>query len=169
MKYKAVINQEISHEIELADASTQDVALKIDGEEKSVRMIHLGGDLHKLIYENEIFVVRLLQADGSFTVKFEGHEAEVQLVDEQQLLIERLGIKIDEKKTSGDLKSPMPGLVVKLNVAVGDTVTKGQGLLVLEAMKMQNEIKSAVAGTVTEIQVSEQQPVEKNQLLLKIV
>ncbi|ACF12529.1 biotin/lipoyl attachment domain-containing protein [Chloroherpeton thalassium ATCC 35110] len=168
MKYKAMVGQAAKYDIELENAAQEEVSLKIDGEEKTVRMMPLGGDLHKVVYENQVFTIRLLQSEGTFTVKFEGNETEVTLVDETQLLIERLGIKIENKKASGDLKSPMPGLVVKLHVSVGDPVEKGQGLLVLEAMKMQNEIKSAVSGTVTEILVSERQPVEKNQLLLKI-
>jgi biotin carboxyl carrier protein len=55
----------------------------------------------------------------------------------------------------------MPGLVVKLSVSVGESVKKGQGLLILEAMKMQNEIKSPMDGVVKEIKVSEKQAVEK--------
>lgn len=59
------------------------------------------------------------------------------------------------------IKSPMPGLVLKILKSVGDNVTKGDTVMILEAMKMENEIKSTYDGTITEILVSEGKPVEK--------
>jgi biotin carboxyl carrier protein len=60
----------------------------------------------------------------------------------------------------------MPGLIVKLLVAVGDTVKQGEPLLILEAMKMENVFKAAADVTIKEIKVSEKQSVEKGQLLM---
>ena len=57
-------------------------------------------------------------------------------------------------KTEGTITPPMPGKIVSINVNIGDTVTKGTVLLILEAMKMQNEIKAPRAGTVTAIHVN---------------
>ena len=67
-----------------------------------------------------------------------------------------------------DLKAPMPGIVVRPLVALGDSVKRGQGLLILEAMKMQNELASDADGVVTEILVSEGQMVEAGALLLRV-
>ena len=65
-----------------------------------------------------------------------------------------------------ELKSPMPGLVIKLDVKVGDTIAKGDPIMILEAMKMENVIKSRGEGKIASITVKEGQAVEKNELLV---
>jgi len=59
------------------------------------------------------------------------------------------------------IKSPMPGLVLKILKNVGDSIVKGETVMILEAMKMENEIKSNIDGTINEIYASEGKPVEK--------
>ena len=66
------------------------------------------------------------------------------------------------------VKSPMPGLVTTIEVKVGDQVEPGTGLLVLEAMKMENEIKSSVRGKIKSIEIKEKMVIEKNQVLISI-
>ncbi len=68
----------------------------------------------------------------------------------------------------GRIKPPMPGKVVEVHVAEGDEVTEGQPLLVLEAMKMQNDIKSPFAGTVEKIHVKDGQNVEATTILVEL-
>ena len=74
------------------------------------------------------------------------------------------------KVTHGPLKltAPMPGKIVKVLVAMGEAVEAGRGVLVMEAMKMENELKAARAGTVQEIKVQEGQAVETGALLMVI-
>lgn len=67
-----------------------------------------------------------------------------------------------------EITSPMPGKVVKLLAGTGDDVTKGQGIVVVEAMKMENELKSPKDGTITEILVEEGQAVDANALLMVV-
>jgi biotin carboxyl carrier protein len=64
--------------------------------------------------------------------------------------------------------APMPGLVVRVSVAVGDTVAVGQGLVVVEAMKMENELRASVAGVVLSVRATPGQPVEKGALLVEL-
>ncbi|HTX20068.1 MAG TPA: biotin/lipoyl-containing protein [Bacteroidota bacterium] len=71
-------------------------------------------------------------------------------------------------RVGAEVKAPMPGLVVRLEVSEGETVNAGDGLLILEAMKMENEIRSRVQGTVARILIKEKQTVDKGQLLLVI-
>jgi len=72
------------------------------------------------------------------------------------------------RRADGKIKPPMPGKVVELKVKEGDSVTEGQVVLVLEAMKMQNDIKSPVAGTVTRINAGAGQNVEQSTVMLEI-
>ena len=66
------------------------------------------------------------------------------------------------------IRAPMPGLVKKIEVAVGDPIKPGSGLLILEAMKMENEIKSPLHGVVREVIVSQDATVEKDEPLILI-
>ena len=67
-----------------------------------------------------------------------------------------------------DIKAPMPGLVLQISVGPGDTVEKGDPLLILEAMKMENVLKAPGSGTVKKVSVNQGQAVEKNQLLIEM-
>ncbi len=66
------------------------------------------------------------------------------------------------------IKSPMPGMILKVKKKSGDEVKKGDSLLILEAMKMENDIRSHVSGTIKEVKVKENEPVEKGAVLLII-
>ncbi len=72
------------------------------------------------------------------------------------------------RRADGKIKPPMPGKVVEVNVREGDAVTEGQVLLVLEAMKMQNDLKSPVAGTVAKVHVVNGANVEQTTVLLEV-
>ena len=68
----------------------------------------------------------------------------------------------------GDVRSPMPGIIVNVLVKVGDTVTAGQTVVVMEAMKMENNIPSVTAGVVSAVHVQKGQEIENNGLLISI-
>jgi biotin carboxyl carrier protein len=75
------------------------------------------------------------------------------------------GLKVADKRIA-DLKAPMPGLITRILVAPGDEVHAGEALLVMEAMKMENELRSVGQGRVREIKVAPKQPVEQGQVLI---
>src|SRR5690606_8616883 len=82
-------------------------------------------------------------------------------------LLKDLGIETTGNADAGMLKAPMPGLVLHLLVKPGDVLKKGDGFLVLEAMKMENLIKAQTDICITSVEVSEGDKVEKNQILLR--
>jgi biotin carboxyl carrier protein len=90
----------------------------------------------------------------------------VQLKDRYDELLHELGMDKVSSKKFNDLKSPMPGMVMKLEVQVGDEVKKGDALLVLEAMKMENLLKAQGSGKVKLIKVKAGDKVEKNERLI---
>jgi pyruvate carboxylase subunit B len=69
---------------------------------------------------------------------------------------------------TAEIKAPMPGMVVRLPAQKGDAVKKGQSLVVIEAMKMENDLKSPADGIVTAIHVAERTAVEKNARLITL-
>ncbi len=102
----------------------------------------------------------------SFSMNGNWYSADVK--DEQDLLLDRLGFKMNNTAAEGLLKAPMPGKILDIMVQQGDTVEKDQPLVILEAMKMENELKAPVSGTIAFIQAQAGQSLEKNALILEI-
>lgn len=107
-------------------------------------------------------------ADASWRVVDRGAVRDVGIEDERARHIRSLVGSNGAAATGGVLKAPMPGLVVRIDVAVGDTVAVGNALVVLEAMKMENELKATIAGVVAAIRVAVGAAVEKGAPLLEI-
>ena len=97
-----------------------------------------------------------------------GHKTTtLQLKDRFDLLLEKMGMNSSVSGILKEIKAPMPGLILDLKVAPGDLVKKGDVVLILEAMKMENSIKSPGDGVVKAVNVSLKQSVEKNQVLIQ--
>lgn len=114
--------------------------------------------------------VELLNVDPErklLTIKLNNKISEIVIKDRFDLLLEKLGMNITVETQIRDIKAPMPGLILDIKVKVGDSIKKGDPLLVLEAMKMENIIKSASDGEVKSISVNKGESVEKNQVLIQ--
>jgi len=107
-----------------------------------------------------------LDADGRSIVWIDGRSIAVELIDQKKL--RSTGASGAETAGVADIKTAMPGKVVRLIASVGDSVEKGDGVIVVEAMKMQNEIKAPKNGVVTSIRVAEGDTVDPGQVLLSI-
>ena len=143
--------------------------LFVDGVKKDVKFTFSGkGSLQVVVngQSHEADLVSLDKEARKVTLRIEGKKLTAQIKEPVDLLFEQLGMKQTLVKKVNALKAPMPGLIVKLLVAVGDTVKQGEPLLILEAMKMENVFKAAADVTIKEIKVSEKQSVEKGQLLM---
>lgn len=103
---------------------------------------------------------------GRWTIHSGGEAHHFEVLDERTAHIRSLVGAGVAAHGPAQVKAPMPGLVVRVLVRSGQSVTEGEGLLVLEAMKMENELKSAGPGTVDRILVSAGQAVEKGALLI---
>lgn len=104
----------------------------------------------------------------TFTFKINGNIHTAKIHDAYDRLIDQLGMKVGSTQKIGDVKAPMPGLVIEVDVVVGQTVAKGDKVLILEAMKMENIIKATGDGIVKAIHTTKGQPVEKGQLLVEM-
>ncbi|MFC3417043.1 acetyl-CoA carboxylase biotin carboxyl carrier protein subunit [Algoriphagus hitonicola] len=114
----------------------------------------------------EAELVSLNRVEKSLQIKLANKIVDVQLKDRFDLLLEELGMTDLNQSNIQDIKAPMPGLILDLKVAPGDEVKKGDVVLILEAMKMENIIKAPGDGVVKEVKVSLKQSVEKNQVMI---
>ena len=124
-----------------------------------------------LLHEGKNFAITLRDIDlaaKSVALTINGREHDLTLSDEVDLLVKKLGFSTAETTKSKDAIAPMPGLVLDVMVAEGDMVEAGTPLLILEAMKMENVLKSEGDGTIKSIKVSKGEAVEKRQLLIEI-
>jgi biotin carboxyl carrier protein len=107
-------------------------------------------------------------APPTFRVHLRGFDYDVGVEDERSRRLRQFTNSESGSQELGQLIAPMPGMVVKLLVEPGQMVKKGDGVLIVEAMKMENEIRCPVSGEVKEILVSARQAVEKGEILAVI-
>lgn len=117
------------------------------------------------------YKAELLSADYNakqIVLRVNGIQYSVKLEDQYDQLVNRLGLTISTTHKVKDIYAPMPGLVLDISVSVGQEVEEGSPLLILEAMKMENVIKSLGTGIVKSINVKQGEAVEKSQLLIEM-
>ena len=163
---------------------------KLQGQKEAVPVDveHLGGTQYRLTLEDKTYTVDALTLDHgavsllvngtSYPVEFEesgdevgvlvrGQVSRVDVADERRLRLRAgsAGFTAEGKQV---ISAPMPGKVVKVLVKLGDEVKEGQGLVVMEAMKMENELRAEIAGRVKAVHVQPGQAVEKDQVLIDL-
>jgi biotin carboxyl carrier protein len=125
-----------------------------------------GGGGWSLLLGRASTAADVTEQDGAFVVHVEGETYAIRVEEETRYIIRTRG---GAAAAGGQvLKAPMPGRVVLVEVAVGQSVKPGDGLVILEAMKMENEFKAGVTGTVTEIRVEAGQAVNPGDVLVVI-
>lgn len=105
---------------------------------------------------------------GSFELSIAGHRFTLEALDERTRVIRELSGGASKAKGPAHLFAPMPGLIVRIAVKEGDAVRAGQGLVVMEAMKMENELRATADGVVKRVVASPGSAVEKGALLLEL-
>lgn len=123
-----------------------------------------------VIYQNRSYnveVVTFNSLEKTAVIKVNGTSYTVQVEDQFDLLLKQLGMDATAGTKIREIKAPMPGLVLKIMVEEGAEVKKGDNLLVLEAMKMENILKSTTDGIVKKIHVAKGDKIEKNAVLLQ--
>ena len=167
MAYIATLDEK-THKIEVQELEEDHLyRIVIDDNEHIIDGRKLTGHIYSLIKDNRSFTVDVSAKDDQYTVACEGKSVQLRLLDERRA--SRPGEGSGSDRGGGkQVRSYMPGKVVDVLVKVGDEVTKDQGLIIIEAMKMENELRSTVAGKVKEIRVSAGQAVESGELLIEL-
>ena len=126
-----------------------------------------GVNTYTLIENNKVYTLELLDIDGkNVTISINGRKESYEIKDSLDLLVDQLGLAVTSNEKVDSVIAPMPGLVLKLMVNSGEEVEEGQPLLILEAMKMENVIKSPTAGIIKSIDVEVGAAVEKKKVLI---
>ncbi|OFX26167.1 MAG: acetyl-CoA carboxylase biotin carboxyl carrier protein subunit [Anaeromyxobacter sp. RBG_16_69_14] len=157
--------------VALLDGGKREETVKVTRHGTGHYQVEIGGRVHQVdAFRHDHGTVSLLVDAQSYSVQLDRRQAEVkvhvrgnqyplEILDERRLRMRRAAGKftLEGKQT---LTSPMPGKVVKVLARVGDAVKEGQGVVVIEAMKMENEMKSPKDGKVVELHVVEGQAVD---------
>lgn len=137
---------------------------------KNLDAVKIGQSKFHVLENNKPFTAEIISADfisKKYTVKVNNNIYEVVIDGALELLIKGLGIERGRTKVVNTIKAPMPGLILEINVEVGQTVKENDPLLILEAMKMENSFLSPREGVIKSIAVTKGMAVDKGQLLIE--
>lgn len=155
--FKISVNNQHSFDIQPDQAQALDLVRNADG---SFHLLHEGRSYHAELI-GEKFDTR------EFVFRINGEKFTVHIADLYDRLIQQLGLSVGASQKSNQVKAPMPGLVLSVSVEAGQQVAKGDPLLILEAMKMENVIKAAGDGAIKAVHVVQGAAVDKGQLLIE--
>lgn len=161
---KVLVNDSQSFEIE-----QEGDAIIINGVRLQPDLYTISANRYHLILDHngyQIEVIEKDEQDKSALIMVNGKAYRVDLKDEKDRLLETLGFEANVTSSIQELKAPMPGMVLDILVEAGQQIKKGEQLLVLEAMKMENLIKSPSDLVVKSIEVRKGDKIEKGQPLL---
>lgn len=144
--------------------------VSVNGQPLAWDLAVLGDGHYHVLYEGRSYKAELVEVDytaKTLVLKINGQRLELQAKDRFDLLLEKMGMSDAAAVKINELKAPMPGLIVDIRVQPGQTVQKGDPLLVLEAMKMENILKAPTDGRVGSIRVTLRDNVQKGQVLVQ--
>ncbi len=143
-----------------AEVEGKKVAYEILSKNKNQIIVKIDGRIYNAVYARK--------GNGKIQMLANGQNFDLEVLTDLQNRAKEY--QAEKRRNSGELQvvATMPGLVLKINVKEGDEVNEGDTLFVLEAMKMENEIKAESSGKIKEIKVAEGSSVEKGALILTI-
>jgi acetyl/propionyl-CoA carboxylase alpha subunit len=145
-----------------AKFADDDVVVRLEALEGTpVRLVTIGDRVHRI-------VERRREGRGSYTIWVDGFRFDVEALDERARAIRDITAATARRTGPAPIVAPMPGLIVKVNVVVGDVIEPGHGAIVMEAMKMENELRATAGGRVRAVNVEVGAPVEKGVVLVEL-
>jgi biotin carboxyl carrier protein len=161
-KYFAEI-EDLEYQIEIISENQ----VVINGEQYEIDFQSLRQDLsYSLLVSGNSFEINLYQDNEIWEVLLRGKQFSVKVEDERGRRLRMAADQVPAQKSLVTVLAPMPGLVIDIPVQEGDDVEEGDVLIILESMKMQNELTAPRAGNVSKIQTELHANVERKQTLL---
>jgi acetyl/propionyl-CoA carboxylase alpha subunit len=142
----------------------------IDGVEYQWDLLTLDDHSFHILRDNQSYratVINVNHEEKTMLIRVNGNEYEISIKDKYDLLLKQMGISSTAATQVNNFKAPMPGLIREIMVSAGAEVSKGDTLLILEAMKMENALKSPRAGKIKKINIATGNAVEKGQVMLE--
>ncbi len=165
MKYITTVGEQ-QYSIEIIDSNK----IIVNGKPITVDFESISGQpVYSLLVDGKSYEGYMYASDDEWEVLLQGRRYNVQVVDEREHRLQQTMGEGAVADNEFHLKAPMPGLVVDVPVEEGQEVAKGDVLVILESMKMQNELKSPRGGKVTRVRVKTGDNVERKQTLLSVV
>ncbi len=127
--------------------------------------------IYHILENNKAMVAEVIHNDfdsKSYTIRVNSNNYTVKIENQLDQLIKELGFSVGSSKKLNDIKAPMPGIIIGIEIKKGDQIKEGDTLLILEAMKMENAILCPKDATVKSILVKTGDTVEKNKLLIEL-
>ena len=143
-------------------------AITLDGGSVNADIRLIDGTSYSIVLHGRSYLFRLKRSVDRYDVVIDGMPVTVTVDNERTRLLRQYTTAAVQSSAATLVVAPMPALVVRVLTAAGDPVVQGQGLLVLEAMKMENEIKAPRAGVVRQIHVPAGKAVEKGENLVTL-
>ena len=141
--------------------------VEIDGTSSNFEAIKNTATSYKVLSKDSIYTIDVIKHEQKeLVLLINGAVVNVTISDHIDQILEKLGMDLVQANAVKEVKAPMPGSILDILVKEGDEVKENDQLLVLEAMKMENVIKSPGDGTVGKVHISRKQNVEKNQVLI---
>lgn len=162
---KVTVNNQYQFDIDVVNE-----VLQVNNQNVDLDILTLSGKSSHILHDHKPYSVEVVEVDKNeklATIKVNGSEYQVQVTTELDLLLKQLGLDNLNSNRIAQIKAPMPGLVLNVLVKEGDEVKKGDSLVVLEAMKMENIIKSPADAVVKKIEVNQGDKIEKNTVLIQ--
>lgn len=164
MKYQTIINDQ-TFEIDI----NEDGRILVNGQERKVDFRVLRqGELYSMLLDHCSFEAVVDERDDLYHVLMAGEQYEVKVTDERSRRLESAFMALGDMSGELAIRSPMPGLIVRVPVEEGQDVRKGDTLVILESMKMENELKAPRDGVVHHVYVKAGDSAEQNKVLVTI-
>lgn len=164
--YKAIVNENDAVEVQLDDQGNGSV----DGNLFQFDILEAGPNAMHVLVDHKRYAVEIIELDlitKSTLLRVNNRDYHVKLTDQYDELLAKMGMERGAATQEVSVKAPMPGMVLNVLVEPGTELEKDQPILILEAMKMENVIKSPRAGQIATIHAVQGNAVEKNEVLVE--
>lgn len=162
--FKIKVNGQFNFEV-LSDRN----GIRVNGQAADLDIHHVSLTTFHILHNNRSFNAELIninRSEKTCSIRVNSHVYTMSITDQFDEMLHKLGMDNLSAQKVSELKAPMPGMVLKILVSEGEEVKKGSNLLILEAMKMENIIKSPADVVVKTIKVNPADKVEKNQVMI---
>ena len=153
MHYVAIVAGQERH-IEITEIAPNRYQLMVEGQRLDVDARETGATSLSLLIQSQIFNAELERHPDTYDALLRGHRVSVEVLDLRRMRLRRAQENQQGPEGPASMTAPMPGKVVAILVKEGQSVAAGQGVLVVEAMKMENELRAPKAGTVQKLRTT---------------